>query len=101
MSLSRHALNGAQIVVVLLAMAAVPLAPPATGRMLVVPLGTGDEAGAVRAARDAGALILGSGPLPRSTIVEGARAPVLAAAWRAGMVALAAPRGGCDPEAVS
>ncbi|WP_375285607.1 hypothetical protein [Sphingomonas sp.] len=95
MSLSRFALDGAQALIVLLAMAAVPLAPPAKGRMLVVPVGGGDEAAAVRAAREAGALILGSGPLPRSTIVEGARGPMLAAAWRAGMVALAAPQGGC------
>jgi hypothetical protein len=95
MSLSRFALDGAQVLIVLLAMAAVPLAPPAKGRMLVVPVGGGDEAAAVRAAREAGALILGSGPLPRSTIVVGAREPVLAAAWRAGMVTLAAPQGGC------
>lgn len=95
MSFSRFALDGAQILIVVLALAAVPLAPPATGRMLVVPVAGGDEAAAVRAAREAGALILGSGPLPRSTIVEGARGPVLAAAWHAGAIAIAAPSGGC------
>ena len=95
MSFSRFALDGAQALIVLLAMAAVPFAPPTEGRMLVVSVAGGDEAAAVRAAREAGALILGSGPIPHSTIVEGVRGPVLAAAWRAGMVALAAPQGGC------
>ena len=90
----RYALDGAQFAVVLLAMAAVQFAPPARGRMLVVPL-SGDAAAAVRVARDADALVVGRGPLPRSAIVEGARARLLGATARAGMVLLAAPQGGC------
>lgn len=76
-------------------MAVVPFAPPAHGRMLLVPVTGGDQAAAVRAARNAGALIVGSGPLPQSAVIEGARGPVIAAALKAGMVTLAAPNGGC------
>jgi hypothetical protein len=95
MALPRYALDGAQAAFVLLAMAAAPFAPPAQGRILVVPMTGGGEAAAIRAARSADALVVGSGPLPHSTIVEGARGPVMAAALRAGMIVMAAPRGGC------
>ena len=92
---ARYALDAAQAAIVLFAMAVVPFAPPAHGRMLLVPVTGGDQGAAIRAARDAGALILGRGPLPRSAVVEGARSQVTAAALRAGMITLAAPSGGC------
>lgn len=97
--LVRNVADGAQVAIVLLALAAVQLAPPARGRMLLMPI-AGKQSDAVRAARAADALVLGRGPLPGSAIVEGARGPLLSAASRGGMVLLAAPRGGCSERAL-
>jgi hypothetical protein len=98
---ARFVLALAQTGIVLVALAAAPFAPPARGRMLVVPLSGGDQAAAVRVARDADALILGAGPFPRSTVVEGSRVALLARAVPAGMLVVAAPAAGCGADVAS
>lgn len=66
--------------------------PPATGAMLLVPL-SADANATARASVAAGALILGSGPLPGSMVVVGDRRRIAA---RFGWVVItAAPASAC------
>lgn len=82
-----------QAAVVAVALAAMLLWPPASGRLLLVPISAGLPA--ARAAVAGGALLLEAGPLPGSQIVLGDRAAIAAAAGRWRMLILAAPLAGC------
>jgi hypothetical protein len=74
----------------MLAVLALAAVPPASGPMLVVPLG-----GSATAALIGGARLVGQGPLPGSLVVDGERATLLPHLWRHGALALAAPSFGC------
>ena len=73
--------------VAVLALVAVP---PASGPMLVVPIG-----GSANAALVGGARLVGHGPLAGSLVVDGDRATLLPHLWRHGALALAVPAFGC------
>lgn len=80
-----------QTIVTLAVFAAPLVAAPSTGRMLLVaPLDASPDR-LVRLARDADAVILGPGPLRGSLVIEGSRAPWVAAMARERVVPLAAP----------
>ncbi|MDO6415650.1 hypothetical protein Q4F19_14765 [Sphingomonas sp. BIUV-7] len=70
-------------------------APPASGRMMLVPLSAEAAHGMVAMAIDRGASLVGSGPLPGSLVVDGDRAALLGALVRHGVALLAAPAAGC------
>lgn len=66
--------------------------PPASGEMTVVPLDGADASSVFVGAAAAGARIVGPGPLPRSWVVSGDRARIVArfGRWRALILAPAA-----------
>jgi hypothetical protein len=74
--------------------AALAFAPPAEGRMILVPLWPQAADRLVARSAAAGARLVGHGPLPRSLVVSGRRA-ALAPAMAAGVLILAAPPAGC------
>ncbi len=85
----------AQIALAFAALAFAILSPPASGRMLLVPIGHHDIDEAARLARDAGAALVGPGPLPGSLVVLGDRGHVAAAMHGWQFALLAAPAAGC------
>lgn len=85
----------AQIVGVAIGFSALAFAPPASGRMLLVPIGAGAADHVLPLALDHGALLMGAGPLPHSYVVRADRAAIAGAMMRAGVVTLAAPPAGC------
>ncbi len=72
--------------------AAMALAPPASGAMLLVPL-IGDP-GVVRIARASGALLVGTGPAG-SVVIRGERGLLFWRMLRAGVLPIAAPAAYC------
>ena len=73
--------------------------PPATGRLLLVPL-SADSAGLlVRTAVGGGARIVDTGPLPGSIIVEGRRSDLARALASRFVIIVAARASGCRPPA--
>ena len=80
-----------QIGGVALGLASLAFAPPASGRMLLVPLTADAAHRLIPAAVAHGALLIGPGPLPASYIVIGERARIVAQ----GVVPIAAPAAGC------
>ena len=85
----------AQLALAMLALLAVAFAPPAQGRMLLVPL---DGVPVSRAAIEgAAATPLRAGPLPGSWVVDGNRAR-LSSLWARGVVVMAAPAALCAEE---
>jgi hypothetical protein len=77
-----------QVAIAILALLLVAFAPPAYGRMLLVPLDGAPLKGA--AIRGLQATPLTAGPLPGSLIVEGDRR-LLSGLWSEGVLVLAAP----------
>lgn len=82
-----------QVVPAAIVLAAVTLAPPARGFMVIVPILVTARP-AVAASRSDG-LIVAAGALPGSIIVVGDRARILPAALADGSIVLAAGRSGC------
>ena len=80
-----------QIGIGLFAFGVAAFSPPAQGRMIVVPLLTGQ--GAVQAALRNGAGIVGRGPIAGSVVIEGDLARLARPLARVGAILLAAPRG--------
>ena len=70
-------------------------APPASGQMLLVPLDGGGRDGLARVAVNAGARLIGPGPLDGSLVVSGERAALVAALMPAHALVLNAAIGGC------
>ena len=89
----------AQCALVLVGLTASAFWPPASGRLLVVPIIDWQNGAAVRLAIRHGASLVDAGPVRGSIIVEGERKALGAAALAAGMLLLAAPRSGCGPAA--
>ena len=85
-----------QVAAALLAPVALALAPPASGAMLLIPVGRTD---AVVFAREHGALLLAPGALPGSIVVTGDRTRLLADPLRSGILVVAAMPSGCGPVA--
>lgn len=90
--LRKRGLTIVQLMLGTLALLAVAFAPPAQGRMLLVPL----DGEPVRVAALGGMSVtpLLAGPLPGSVVVEGERGPMLAW-WSQGVLVLAAPEAIC------
>ena len=82
----------AQAMLGVMALILVALAPPAQGRMLIVPLNGHSIAGSEL--HQLHATPLAAGPLPGSLIVEGERR-TLSGLWSEGIVVLAAPDAIC------
>jgi hypothetical protein len=77
------------------ALAAIALAPPAEGQLLLVPLaGQSPDSSAVWASR-AGARIVGRGPLPGSLVVEARTGALTGEALRHATMIIAAPPAAC------
>lgn len=92
-------LRSAALLIQLLAMVGIVgtlvAAPPASGRIMLVPLTAEAAHGMVATAIGQGASLAGRGPLPGSVIVNGDRAVLLKALVRQGVALLAAPVTGC------
>jgi hypothetical protein len=90
--LRKWGLTTFQLTLGALALLAVAFAPPAQGRMLLVPL----DGEPVRVAALGGMRVtpLLAGPLPGSLVVEGERGP-MSALWSQGVLVLAAPEAIC------
>ncbi|WP_336969974.1 hypothetical protein [Sphingobium aromaticiconvertens] len=84
-----------QIMLVLGGLALLALWPPASGRMLLVPLTATAQQSLVVAAVEGGARLIARGPVRRSMIVSGQRGQLMASLARHGIVAMVAPSGGC------
>jgi hypothetical protein len=87
----------AQLTLGVMTLIAVAFAPPAQGRMLIVPLNGQQIAGP--AIHQLHASPLAAGPLPGSLIVDGDRRH-LAGLWSKGIVVLAAPDAICGGPAL-
>ncbi len=95
-ALGRYGPIGAQVAIAVPALLLVAFAPPAQGRMLLVPLN--GEPVAKTTIRDLQATLLVTGPLPGSQVVDGERRH-LAGLWSNGVMVLAAPAAVCaSPE---
>ena len=77
------------------AMLALPMWPPASGKLLLVPISGGDANDMARIAVDGGAALIGAGPLPGSLVVSGDRATLLAHIPAAAAIVMAAPATAC------
>jgi hypothetical protein len=73
-------------------------APPATGRMLLVPVDAQGRDGLARIAIDAGARLVDRGPFGGSLVVFGDRGPLMAALLPRHVLVLRAEVGGCGDE---
>lgn len=83
----------AQIVAATFGLVALTMWPPASGSMLLVPLGS-DGGATVQGALAGGAALVGAGPFPGSLVVVGDRARIAPrVAWNT--VIMAAPPAGC------
>ncbi len=82
----------AQVAIATTALLLVAFAPPAHGRMLLIPLNGEPVSGAT--IRDLRATPLVEGPLPGSQVVDGERR-LLSGLWSDGVMVLAAPAAVC------
>jgi len=92
MALGKVGPIAAQMALAILALVLIAFAPPAYGRMLLVPL-DGQPVSSM-AIRDLRATPLVAGPLPGSWVVEGDRR-LLSGLWSKGVMVLAAPAAVC------
>lgn len=89
----------AQIAAAVIALAALALWPPASGAMLLVPLGS--DAGTVATiALAGGAALLDTGPFPGSLVVVGDRARIARQITGWSIVITAAPSAGCSADSL-
>jgi hypothetical protein len=93
--ISRVAPLVVQLAFALTGMIGVIFAPPASGRMLLVPLTASAQARLPVAVLGHDALLLGTGPLPGSLVVIEDRHDLLWAMLRLGVLPLAASPAGC------
>jgi hypothetical protein len=84
-----------QLVLAALVLAALGVAPPRQGKMLLVPLHHEAGSSLVAAAVTSGARLVDSGPFPGSAIVWGSRDRLVVPLARRGILVLAGPRAGC------
>lgn len=91
----------AHAVATLSAILIVILAPPVSGRMMLVPIGSPNAGSVATDALNGGALLLGAGPVSGSIIVLGDRSALQRAIAGRRVLILAAPPGGCGSEATA
>ena len=99
MSLLRGLPLAAQSILPLLGLVGLYAYPPATGRMLLVPLTYEARAALVPVAVAQGARLVARGPLAGSVLVEGDRVRLVPPLLRRGVIALSAQMGGCGAPA--
>lgn len=87
----------AQVAVAALALAGLAFAPPASGKMILVPLGAPAGTPLLAIATRHGARLVGHGPFS-SYVIDGERDRLIGPLARAGVLLLAAPAAGCRPE---
>ncbi|HEX7872406.1 MAG TPA: hypothetical protein VF475_05805 [Sphingobium sp.] len=85
----------AQACFAVLAIIGLIVAPPVSGRILLVPMGGEGRDGLARIAIDAGARLVAPGPLAGSLVVSGDSAPLIAALMPRHALVLSASMGGC------
>lgn len=85
----------AQTAAALAAMLTLPMWPPASGKLLLVPITGGDANDMARIAVDGGAALIGAGPLPGSLVVAGDRATLVAHIPHVAAIVTAAPATAC------
>lgn len=74
-------------------------APPANGKMLLLPLGSGAARTMIATAVDRQARLVGPGPLAGSFVVSGRRDALAGPMLRNGVLVFAAPPAGCGEAA--
>lgn len=84
-----------QLLAIVGAVGTMAAAPPAHGRMMLVPLSAGAAHGMVAMAVDRGAALIGPGSLPGSLVIEGQRAALFQVLIQHGVALVAAPATGC------
>jgi hypothetical protein len=84
-----------QVCIAMLGLLLLAFAPPAHGKMILVPLTAGAASGMAATALSSGSLLVASGPIPGSLIVVGNRAALANPMFRQGVLVLAAPPAGC------
>jgi len=84
-----------QIGAVVAAMVGLAFAPPARGRMLLIPLSPRAATALPAAVVDGGAKLLGTGPVPGSLVVMADRARLGAVSLADGVIILSAPPSLC------
>jgi len=84
-----------QLLLVVSALAALALYPPASGRMILVPVWPGAAAHLAASVIDRGGLLVDGGPLPGSLVVSGERSVIAPFMLAHGVLVLAAPAAGC------
>ncbi|WP_420143403.1 hypothetical protein [Sphingobium sp.] len=89
----------AQCLLPLLGLVALYAVPPASGRMLLVPVTQEARLALVPVAIAHGARLVARGPLAGSMVIEGERGKLAPALLRRGVIALSAQIGGCGEAA--
>lgn len=89
----------AQCALILFGLLGLYAVPPASGRMLLVPLTDDARAAVAPIAVAQGAMLITKGPWPGSLLVEGQRDQLGPALLRRGVIALSAQMGGCGEPA--
>ena len=84
-----------QCCLVMSSLAALYAMPPASGRMLLMPMTQDGRAGLARVAVAHGARLIAAGPWAGSLVVEGRRDALARPLFMAGVLAVAAGAGGC------
>jgi hypothetical protein len=91
----------AQVALVAATLLVLALLPPAQGKMILVPLRAGAEPAMLVAAIGTGAVLVGTGPLPHSFVVDGNRAALAPAMLAQGVLVFAAPPTACGEMGVA
>lgn len=84
-----------QCCLVMSSLAALYVMPPASGRMLLMPMTQDGRAGLARVAVAHGARLIAAGPWTGSLVVEGRRDTLARPLLMAGVLAIAGDAGGC------
>jgi hypothetical protein len=87
-----------QLTMIVAALAVMALMPPRNGSILLVPLWPGAMQGMAAQAIQRGALLIDRGPFPNSLIVSGNRSQIAQGMLARGVLVIAAPGGGCNPD---
>lgn len=91
----RNGLIAAQLATVAMSLVILTAAPPAEGRMLLVPVTDAAARRIVPLLIHHGGTIVAAGPIAGSLVVDGTRADLLGPAARAAILAVATPDRGC------
>lgn len=88
-----------QVALVVAGLAALALSPPASGRMLLIPMTERGRAHLLSQALGAGASLIARGPIAGSYVVYGERARIAPSVYADGVLALAGSAGLCGATA--